>query len=164
MIEKMADSNKDENETEKSIEKSYRKSCGKGKNQKNGSTSTGQDSYEATGMSEVMISVDEGQRDGAHKVVKCFCGIEKESGEMVECEVCAGWYHLKCLKMREGIGLLEGKSFVCCFCLATKVLSLSETVIELQNEVRELRMSLDSFQKGNDGNKSGSADGGREWN
>ena len=49
--------------------------------------------------------------------VKC-CGNKREFGEMVECEICLGWFHLKCLKMKEGIGLLEGKQFVCNFCLS----------------------------------------------
>ena len=40
---------------------------------------------------------------------------------MVQCEVCTGWFHLKCLRMKEGVGVLDGKAFVCCFCLSVSV-------------------------------------------
>ena len=74
--------------------------------------------------------------------VKCFCGDKREFGEMVECEICSGWFHLKCLRMKEGIGLLEGKQFVCNFCLSSKVLELTRVVIDLQREVKELREAV----------------------
>ena len=53
-----------------------------------------------------------------------------------------GWFHLNCLKMKEGIGLLGGKQFVCNFCLSSKVLELMRVVRDLQSEVKELREAL----------------------
>ena len=41
---------------------------------------------------------------------------------MVQCEVCAGWFHLECLRTKEGVRVLDGRVFVCCFCLSVKVL------------------------------------------
>ena len=31
-------------------------------------------------------------------------------------DVCAGWFHLKCMGMKEGTNLLKGKEFVCHLC------------------------------------------------
>ena len=31
--------------------------------------------------------------------VRCFCNRQREAGEMVQCKVCAGWFHLECLRM-----------------------------------------------------------------
>ena len=31
--------------------------------------------------------------------VRCFCNRQREAGEMVQCMVCAGWFHLECLRM-----------------------------------------------------------------
>ena len=53
--------------------------------------------------------------------VRCFCNGKRETGEMVQCEVCAGWFHFECLRMKEGVGVLDGRAFVCCFCLSVKV-------------------------------------------
>ena len=44
--------------------------------------------------------------------------------------------------MKEGIGLLGGKQFVCNFCLSSKVLELMRVVRDLQSEVKELREAL----------------------
>ena len=47
---------------------------------------------------------------------------------MVCCDVCEGWSHLRCMGMKEGVGLMEGKVFVCHFCL-------SKCLVSLRNEV-----------------------------
>ena len=49
--------------------------------------------------------------------------------------VCAGWFHLECSRMKEGVGVLDGRAFVCCFCLSAKVLELTKLVGELQGEM-----------------------------
>ena len=41
-------------------------------------------------------SDSEGSGDGE---VRCFCNDFREFGEMVECEVCSGWFHFMCLSM-----------------------------------------------------------------
>ena len=56
---------------------------------------------------------------GSDGEVRCFCNDKRE---MVQCEVCTGWFHLECLRMKQGVGVLDGRSFVCCFCLSVKVL------------------------------------------
>ena len=56
----------------------------------------------------------------------CDCKVEKE--EMVCCDVCEGWSHLRCMGMKGGVGLMEGKVFVCHFCL-------SKYLVNLRNEV-----------------------------
>ena len=53
-----------------------------------------------------------GEKDGGSEVppsrendcnsdgeVRCFCNRQREAGEMVQCKVCAGWFHLECLRM-----------------------------------------------------------------
>ena len=45
------------------------------------------------------------------------------------------WSHLRCMGMKEGMGILEGKKFVCHFCL-------SACVMELRWEVKGLREDL----------------------
>ena len=82
--------------------------------------------------------------------VRCFCNSQRETGEMVQCEVCAGWFHLECLRMKEGVGVLDGRAFVCCFCLSVKVLELTKLVGELRGEMIELRESVKVLSKEND--------------
>ena len=49
---------------------------------------------------------------GSDGEVRCFCISQREAGEMVQCEVCAGWFHLECLRMKEGVGVRDGRAFV----------------------------------------------------
>ena len=37
---------------------------------------------------------------------------------MMRCDVCKGWTHLSCMRMKEVVGVVEGKEFVCHFCVA----------------------------------------------
>ena len=60
--------------------------------------------------------------------VRSFCNDKREIGEMVQCEVCVGWFHLECLRVKEGVGVLDGKTFVCCFYLSAKELELTRLV------------------------------------
>ena len=52
--------------------------------------------------------------------------------------------------MKEGVGVLHEKAFVCCFCLPVKVLELTRLVSELQGEMTELRESVEVLRKEND--------------
>ena len=87
---------------------------------------------------------------GSDGEVQCFCNSQRKAGEMVQCEVCAGWFHLECLRMKEGVGVLDGRTFVCCFCLSAKVLELTKLVGDLQGEMIELRESVKVLSKEND--------------
>ena len=87
---------------------------------------------------------------GSDGEVRCFCNDKREKGEMVQCEVCTGWFHLECLRMKQGVGVLDGRSFVCCFCLSVKVLELTSLVGELRGEMSELRESVKVLRKAND--------------
>ena len=73
------------------------------------------------------------------KYLMCFCGEDREFGEMACCELCAGWFHFRCMRFKEDVDLLAKKDFVCCFCLASKILFLLREVEALKNEVKELR-------------------------
>ena len=86
---------------------------------------------------------------GSDGEVRCFCNDKREAGEMVQCEVCTGWFHLKCLRMKEGVGVLDGRAFVCCFCLSVKVLELTKVVGELRGEMTKLRESVEVLSKEN---------------
>ena len=87
---------------------------------------------------------------GSDGEVRCFCNDKREMGEMVQCEVCAGWFHLKCLRIKEGVGMLDGRAFVCCFCLSAAVLELTKLVGELREEMTELRESVEVLCTEND--------------
>ena len=70
------------------------------------------------------------------EAIRYLCACRAERGEMVCCDVCESWSHLSCMGMKEGVGILEGKKFVCHFCL-------SACVMELRWEVKGLREELD---------------------
>ena len=69
------------------------------------------------------------------EAITCLCDCKMEKGEMVCCDVCNGWSHLRCMGMKEGVGLMEGKVFVCHF-------RLSKCLVNLRNEVGVLREEL----------------------
>ena len=94
--------------------------------------------------------VDFSDDSGDKGEVRCFCNVRRETGEMVQCEVCAGWFHLKCLRMKEGVGVLNGRAFVCCFCLSMKVLELTRFVGELQGEMVVLKRSVKELKREKD--------------
>ena len=74
-------------------------------------------------------------RSESAEAITCLCDCKVEKGEMVCCDVCEGWSHLRCMGMKEGGGLMEGKVFVCYFCL-------SKCLVSLRNEVGVLREEL----------------------
>ena len=61
-------------------------------------------------------------------LVRCFCGNDQDFGGMACCDLCSGWFHFRCMRFKEGVDLLAKKDFVCCFCLASKTLSLLREV------------------------------------
>ena len=74
--------------------------------------------------------------------IACFCRDDSEFGEMACCELCSGWFHFRCMRYKENVGLLDNRDFVCCFCIASKTLSLAKEVELLRSEVKELRQKL----------------------
>ena len=48
--------------------------------------------------------------EGGDEVVRCHCACTDESGEMMCCDVCGGWSHLKCIGVKEGVRVMEGRS------------------------------------------------------
>ena len=54
----------------------------------------------------------EGGREMLDDGIKCFCDSKMEKAEKVCCDVCSGWFHLKCMGMKEGAGIMKGKEFV----------------------------------------------------
>ena len=59
---------------------------------------------------------------GEVEKVMCFCGEDREFGEMACCELHAtGWYHFRCsYAIIKEHGSTCEEDFVCCFCLASK--------------------------------------------
>ena len=77
-----------------------------------------------------MSPVKEGEpEETSDKVIRCFCTREVESGKMVCCEVCEGWLHIRCLGMKEDAGVMEGKAFVCYFCLSVCLVQMRREVV-----------------------------------
>lgn len=87
--------------------------------------------------------------EGSVERVLCFCGNDRESGEMVCCELCSGWFNFRCMQFKEKVHLLEKRDFICCYCLAFKHLVLLREVDTLKKEVKELRgvMKLSGCQR-----------------
>ena len=77
----------------------------------------------------------EGGREMLDDSIKCFCDRKVERGEMVCCDVCSGWFHLKCMGMKEGAGLMKGKEFVCHFCVSSVMLKMREEIVGLRREL-----------------------------
>lgn len=69
------------------------------------------------------------------KAVRCLCTSRVKEGEMVCCDVCQGWSHLRCIGMKEGVRVMEGKEFVCHFCLVACLLALQKEARELEKRV-----------------------------
>ena len=71
----------------------------------------------------------------ADEAIRCLCACRAERGEIVCCDVCESWSHVSCMGMKEGVGILEGKKFVCHFCLSAGVMQLCWEVKRLREEL-----------------------------
>ena len=87
------------------------------------------------------VKEGEGSEDGD---VRCLCARSVERGDMVCCDVCGSWSHLSCIGVKSGVSLMEGKDFVCFFCISTCLLALRKEVGGRGNG---------SDEKGAEGNK-----------
>ena len=81
-------------------------------------------------------------RSESAEAITCLCDCKVEKGEMVCCDVCEGWSHLRCMAMKEGVGLMERKVFVCHFCLFKCLVSLRNEVGELREELSLVKSEL----------------------
>ena len=81
----------------------------------------------------------EGLEETSDESIKCICACNVEKGEMVCCDVCEGWTHLRCIGMKEGVGGMEGKEFVCYFCVSACLLAMRRDVEGLRKELKETR-------------------------
>ena len=54
----------------------------------------------------------EGVREMLDDGIKCFCDSKMEKGEKECCDMCSGWFHLKCMGMKKGAGIMKVKEFV----------------------------------------------------
>ena len=61
----------------------------------------------------------EPEMENSNEAIRCLCACKVESGEMVCCDVCKGCSHLRCIGMKEGVGVMEGKEFVWHFCVSS---------------------------------------------
>ena len=85
------------------------------------------------------VKEGEGSEDGD---VRCLCARSVERGDMVCCDVCGSWSHLSCIGVKAGVSLMEGKDFVCFFCISTCLLALRKEVGGLREEMEVMRREL----------------------
>ena len=62
------------------------------------------------------------QEKAIDEAIRCLCACKVDSGEMVCCDVCKECSHLRCIGMKEGVGVMQGKEFVCHFCVSACLL------------------------------------------
>ena len=51
------------------------------------------------------------------------------------CDACSGWFHLKCMGMKEGADVMKGKEFVCLFCVSSIMMKMWEEIMGLRREL-----------------------------
>ena len=74
--------------------------------------------------------------------IRCFCQSKVEKGEMVCCDACSGWFHLKCMGMKEGAEVMKEKEFVCHFCVSSTILSMREEISGLRRELENVKSEM----------------------
>ena len=82
--------------------------------------------------------------------IRCLCARRVESGNRVCCDVCGGWSHLSCIGVKAGVSVLEGKYFVCFFCLSTCLLALRKEVGGLREELDVMHSKLTETREENE--------------
>ena len=83
------------------------------------------------------------------ETVRCLCTRRVEEGEMVCCDVCQKWFHLRYIGMKEGVGVMEGAEFVCYFCLSTCLLALQKEMGELRKELHLTKVEMKGLREEN---------------
>ena len=83
------------------------------------------------------------------EAMRCLCACRVEEGEIVCCEVCQGWSHLRCIDRKEGVGVFEGKEFVCHLCMLACLLALHKKVGELRKDLRMTKSEVNWLREEN---------------
>ena len=86
--------------------------------------------------------------------VRCLCACSVERGDMVCCDVCGLWSHLRCIGVKAGVSSMERKTFVCFFCLLTCLLALRKEVRGLSEEMQVMNSELKETREENEKLKS----------
>ena len=97
------------------------------------------------------VKEGEGSKSGD---VRCLCARSVERGDMVCCDVCGSWSHLSCIGVKAGVSLMEGKDFVCFFCILTCLLALRKEVGGLREEMEVMKRELEETREENEKLKS----------
>ena len=84
-----------------------------------------------------------------NEAVRCLCASRVEEEEMVCCDVCQRWSHLRCIGMKEGVGVMEGREFVCHFCLSACLLGLRKEVRKLEKELHNTKSEVKGLREEN---------------
>ena len=63
--------------------------------------------------------------------------------------VCEGWSHLSCIDLKEGVGVMEGKEFVCYFCISACLLALQREVAGVKEKLCSAKFELKEVQEEN---------------
>ena len=74
--------------------------------------------------------------------IRCFCQSKVEKREMVCCDACSGWFHLKCMGMKKGAEVMKEKEFVCHFCVSSIMLSMREEISGLRRELEDVKSEM----------------------
>ena len=51
--------------------------------------------------------------------MRCLCNDKREIGETVQREMCPHWFNLECLRMKEGVGVLDRRALFCLLFLSS---------------------------------------------
>ena len=135
------------NDSEQKAQRKSTQKLGRKAVQKNGEKTVDANQERVEGGADERIEVRIGERTKGEDQreetcdgnVRCICACNMEKGEMVCCDMCEGWTHLRCLGMKEGVGGMEGKEYVCHFCVSACLLALRREVEGLRKELKEVR-------------------------
>ena len=87
--------------------------------------------------------------ESGDEAIRCLCACREEKGEMVCCDMCEGWSHLSCIGVKEGVGVMEGKEFVCYFCMSACLLALRREVTWVKEELHSAKVELKGVKEEN---------------
>ncbi|XP_032808685.2 PHD finger protein 20-like protein 1 isoform X4 [Petromyzon marinus] len=90
---------------EKDVSKSKKKKKKKKKTRKESTDGASvADSVDSLGLEETSGNADDSQDEdgaGGDEIVRCSCGINEETGFMIQCEMCSCWQHSVCMGFTE---------------------------------------------------------------
>ena len=107
-----------------------------------GGKSGGAKGMEVLSGIEIEVEMSRQKEEASEEVIKCLCACRVEKGEIVCCDVCKSWSHLRCIGMKEGVEVMEGKRFMSYFCLSACLLALQREVGGLREELKAVKSDL----------------------